>query len=89
MFINALTKETLREEICIQPKIFNGLIQDLKATSERKSLFFVFDDRGRTLEANYVSHTLYEEGNKKILMAYLKVRLSPNQAVIKQVGDRK
>ncbi|PLS18709.1 hypothetical protein CVD28_06205 [Bacillus sp. M6-12] len=53
MFINALTKETLREEICNQPKIFNGLIQDLKALNERKSSFLVFDDRGRTLEANY------------------------------------
>lgn len=79
-FLNAYTQEILREESYEKPDHIESMIEGLKNAAGE---IYLFDDKKRTLVANYVSDKIVITDFNIIYKVYFKVKLSPIQAKIK------
>lgn len=81
--VNVLSQEIVREEMYEKPDIIQTIIRSGEEQSKSKAQTFIFDENKRTLDAEYITHTIIEEGTDTFYRLFYKLKMAEVQAVIK------
>jgi hypothetical protein len=71
--VNLPTQEILREHFYDSPKLIQSMIYSLKKNKGTEC--YIIDNKGRTLESNYVFHTKVDNGQYVVYQLFFNTRL--------------
>lgn len=81
--VNVLSQEVLRSESYSKTDIIKSIIKSGEDQLNNKVKSYIIDANRKTLEAEYVTHSVIQDGENTVYRLFYKVKLSPVQAVIR------
>lgn len=82
-FVNAQTQEILREVPYKDENSILEMINMFNSKSENKNDTYLIDNQFRSLDAEYVTYSTYQEIDLTVYKLFFKVQLSENQFKVK------
>lgn len=82
-FVNAYTQDILREDEYESLEKIENMITDFERVNQQGLEIFILDNRQRTLESKYVSHSILKVGRSKVHRMFFTTKLAPIQAKIR------